>query len=492
MQRVAILYDASQAVLSTFDLDEVLNQILAIVRDYFRLESGAVWMLDEDGRELRMRSSFGERNPEFAGRIAVGEGIAGVSARKRRPIYVPDVNEDRRYIGVFPGVRTELAIPLLEQQKVVGILSCHRPKVDAFDSETIDLLTLFAAQASIGIQNAKLYMLERRRARQLEAINTIAKQTTVELDLNEQLDRFCKQLPQSFDVDHVAVFLRDDEGQLVMHAQQGMLSSNLVQGQMLPQAANCLAFRAAGEGALQGPPLCARNCLEGARTEICLPLISFGENVGLLLCANGQPQLFPDNDVQALESVADILATAVQNSRYVERVKQMAYRDGLTGLFNRRHFETRVAEEISRAQRYGQPISLLMIDIDHFKLVNDDFGHLLGDDVLRQAAALFLRQLRKVDIVCRYGGEEFAVILPSTSLSSAVLVAEKLRRAVEQHSFPGVPRPVSVSIGVAEMQDAALGRDALVRPADEQLYQAKQGGRNRVEPMPVMLSVLKN
>ena len=482
MQRVAILYDASQAVLSTFDLDEVLNQILAIVRDYFLLEHGSILLLDEEAGDLYVRAFFAREPQLQVTRLPLGKGISGLAAQKKRPIYISDVTRDRRYIPSVPGMRTELAIPLMEQQKVVGILDCQSSKPNAFDNETVDLLTLFAAQASIGLQNAKLYSLVQRRAAQLEAINTIAKQTTVELDLNELLDRFCRQLPNSFSFEQVAVFLRDDEGNLVLHAQQGDLSCNVAQGQQLKPTPHCLAFRAAVDGTVQGPPLCSRLCFDGARSEICLPLISFGDNVGLLQCSSSQPGTFPDNDVQALESVADILATAVQNSRYVERVKQMAYRDGLTGLFNRRHFENRLGEEIGRAQRYGQKISMLMIDIDHFKLVNDDFGHLIGDDVLRQTASVFLRQLRKVDVVCRYGGEEFAIILPSTSLENAVMVAGKLRRAVEAHNFPGVPRTVTISVGVAEFPAEGKAADDLIRPADERLYEAKQGGRNRVEP----------
>jgi diguanylate cyclase (GGDEF)-like protein len=135
---------------------------------------------------------------------------------------------------------------------------------------------------------------------------------------------------------------------------------------------------------------------------------------------------------------------------------------------------------VTRAARYGGGVSVLMIDLDHFKKINDDFGHMLGDDVLRTVSGLFVRYLRKVDVVCRYGGEEFAIVLPATQGASAAAVANKLRRAVASHHFPGVPYPVTVSVGVSEFPSNGITRDDIVRAADAALYEAKEGGRNRV------------
>jgi diguanylate cyclase (GGDEF)-like protein len=164
----------------------------------------------------------------------------------------------------------------------------------------------------------------------------------------------------------------------------------------------------------------------------------------------------------------------------VERVKQLAYLDGLTGIFNRRFFELRVVEEIDRARRFNGGMAVLMVDIDQFKRLNDEFGHLLGDEVLRQVSSMFHQQLRKIDVVCRYGGEEFAILLSQTNPQHALAVAEKLRRLVETWQFPGVPQSVTISAGVATYPDHGTTRDELVKSADAGLYAAKQGGRNRV------------
>jgi diguanylate cyclase (GGDEF)-like protein len=461
MQRVAILYDASQAVLSTFDLDEVLNQVLEIVRDYFHLQSGSIMLLDESTQNLEVRAHFGNCMPEAGAAVPFGKGIAGTAAKARRPIYSPDVTKDPRYTGSSSNTRSELAIPLMVRDEVVGVLDCQSDRPEFFDNETVDLLTLFATQASIGLQNAKLYSMLQRRAAQLEAINAIAKRTTVELDLKELLDRLCTQLPNAFPVDRVLIFLRDEDGNLILRAQQGARSNALKVGDALPDN---YPHTVAGDG----------------REEVCLPLVSFGENLGLLVCVTKPGEAFLPNDIQALESVADILATATQNARYVDRVRQLAYRDGLTGVFNRRYFDSRLVEEITRAARYGGGVSVLMIDLDRFKEINDAFGHMIGDDVLRAVSTIFMRHLRKVDVVCRYGGEEFAVVLPATQGGSAASVADKLRRAIACAQYPGVTLPVTVSIGVAEFPANGITRDDIVRAADAALYQAKENGRNRV------------
>jgi diguanylate cyclase (GGDEF)-like protein len=121
-----------------------------------------------------------------------------------------------------------------------------------------------------------------------------------------------------------------------------------------------------------------------------------------------------------------------------------------------------------------------MLDIDHFKRLNDEFGHLLGDEVLRQVSSVFSQQLRKIDVVCRYGGEEFAVLLPQTSAEQAFSVAEKLRREVAGYRFPGVPRAVTISAGAAAHPIHGATRDEVVKSADAALYTAKQAGRNCV------------
>lgn len=483
MQKIAILYDASQAVLSTFALDEVLNQILAIARDYFHLQSGAILLRDNTTRGLVVRAQFGMPDNTLL-EIPEGLGLCGEAAKLKRPIYAPDVTKDARYVSGVATTRSEIAIPLIVRDEVVGVLDCQSAEPDHFDSETIDLLTLFATQASIGLQNALLYSLLQRRAAQLEAINAIAKQTTAVLDLNDLLSKTLSLLLEAFPLDHVSVFLRREDN-LFLRSQAGKLKCNIEQDGTVPEKyealQRCLGTgKSVTQGVRPGSPPHER-LFEGAQSELFLPLISFGDEIGVLACGSSRTDGFQENEIQALESVADIVATAIQNAGHVEQIRQLAYRDGLTGIFNRRYFESRMRDELERASRYSYPLSVLMVDIDHFKNVNDDFGHLIGDEVLRQVSTIFTTHIRKVDFVCRFGGEEFAIIVPSTPGDKALAVAEKLRRKISSWHFPGVPRSITVSIGVADFPEHGETRDALVRAADAALYLAKQKGRNRVQ-----------
>jgi diguanylate cyclase (GGDEF)-like protein len=482
MNKIAVLYDAGQAVLSTFDLDEVLQRILAIAHDYFHLRNVAIVLLDQRSQQLYVRSQVGWDEGQDKVRFPVGQGISGAAALKKQPVYAPDVNKDARYICSAKSTRSELAVPLMVRDEVVGVLDCQSDRVDHFDPETIDLLTLFSTQASIALQNARLYSLEQQRARQLQAINAIAQQTTAVLELEELLDRVCELVQDAFRVSHVSLFLREDHD-LVLRAHYGTLTPRIPQGGRFPASNEPWASILASGNTATESDLRSATTLKffaESASRMRIPLVSFGQTLGILALDSSQPDAFRDGDLQSLESVADICATAIQNAHYVERVKQLAYLDGLTGIFNRRFFELRIIEEIERARRYGTGMAVIMADIDQFKRLNDEFGHVLGDEVLRQASSLFHQQLRKIDVVCRYGGEEFGILLTQTNADHAMKIAEKLRQMVASWQFPGVPRTVTISAGTAAFPEHGTTRDELVRAADAALYAAKQAGRNRV------------
>ncbi|HVN20551.1 MAG TPA: sensor domain-containing diguanylate cyclase [Dongiaceae bacterium] len=480
---MAVLYDAGQAVLSTFDLDEVLQRILAIARDYFHLRKVAILLLNRDTNQLCVRSQVGWDEGKDIISLAAHQGITGASVSRKQPVYAPDVSKDSRYICAAQATRSELAIPLMVRDEVVGVLDCQSDQLNHFDSETIELLTLFSTQASIALENARLYSLERQRARQLEAINVIAQQSTAVMELEELLTRVCSVIQKAFQVSQVSLLLRD-ECDLVMRAFHGDLTPCFPPGGRFPVTQKPWSQVLATSGTviekdLSHAPESLRLFKESA-SRLSIPMIAFGQTLGVLTLHSSGVNAFRENELQSLESVADICANSIQNAHFVERVKQLAYLDGLTGIFNRRFFELRILEEIERARRYGTGMAVIMADIDQFKNLNDEFGHLLGDEALRQVSSIFHQQLRKIDVVCRYGGEEFALLLSQTNADQAFAVAEKLRKTVEGWQFPGVPRAITISAGVAAFPLHGKTRDDLVRAADSGLYAAKQSGRNRV------------
>src|SRR5271163_2202690 len=236
MNKIAVLYDAGQAVLSTFDLDEVLQRILAIAHDYFHLRNVAIVLLDKQSQELYVRSQIGWDEGRDKHRLSPCQGITGAAALKKQPVYAPDVSKDPRYFCSAKSTRSEVAIPLMVRDEVVGVLDCQSDRVNYFDAETIDLLTLFSTQASIALQNARLYSLEQQRARQLQAINAIAQQTTAVLDLEELMGRVCELIQDAFRVSHVSLFLREDHD-LVLRAHHGTLTPNVPEGGRFPASA---------------------------------------------------------------------------------------------------------------------------------------------------------------------------------------------------------------------------------------------------------------
>jgi diguanylate cyclase (GGDEF)-like protein len=181
------------------------------------------------------------------------------------------------------------------------------------------------------------------------------------------------------------------------------------------------------------------------------------------------------------------LAAGIELSRLFDKIQQLSQHDGLTGLYNHRMFDEKLAQEINRQRRTGKTLSLMMLDIDHFKQFNDSFGHPVGDAVLKELAVIMLAQSRShsTDICCRYGGEEFAIIMPESELQTAVSVAERLRIAVENHIFPLKDNKregrVTISLGVAALKGGEdLTPEMLMKKADDALYTSKRNGRNQV------------
>ncbi|HEX3084823.1 MAG TPA: GGDEF domain-containing protein, partial [Pyrinomonadaceae bacterium] len=186
-----------------------------------------------------------------------------------------------------------------------------------------------------------------------------------------------------------------------------------------------------------------------------------------------------ENEILLLRTVADQVAVAVNHAGLFAQIQQQALTDALTGCHNRRSFEMQLDKEILMARRSHQPLSLVMLDLDRFKHLNDTAGHDAGDDALRRLAQCFKEELRGVDSAARFGGDEFALILPRALVDGAVIVAERVRARVEQIYIPDFGN-LTASIGIATFPAHAASRAELFRAADDALYAAKRGGRNRV------------
>ena len=223
---------------------------------------------------------------------------------------------------------------------------------------------------------------------------------------------------------------------------------------------------------------------EGIRSLICLPLVFQDDIVGILYLDDFEPRDFDRGSLELLSILASFAALAIHNARLHNRTKLLAITDYLTGLYNHRYFQQILTQELGRARRYQKTLSLVILDIDNFKSFNDRYGHAVGDKVLIVIGEIIGRSLRNVDYAFRYGGEEFVLLLPETSLENAVLTAERLRVRIADEAVNSVPESsdnrITVSAGIACYPENGTSREDLFSLMDSYLYKAKSMGKNCV------------
>lgn len=227
----------------------------------------------------------------------------------------------------------------------------------------------------------------------------------------------------------------------------------------------------------------------GEKTDIksllSIPLMVRGKAVGVLNVNHTKENAFSGDDMALFTAVANQIAIAIENAKLFELTKKMSVTDSLTGLYNHGFFQKQLSEELERARRYGRNVSLLMIDVDRFKKINDKYGHTVGDRILQAVADMFKMYSRHVDTVARYGGEEFAIVLPETDREQAKIVAERLRKDVEKMEIYVEELEknlkTTISIGISSYPVNAETQEELIESADKALYRAKSTGRNKVK-----------
>ena len=221
---------------------------------------------------------------------------------------------------------------------------------------------------------------------------------------------------------------------------------------------------------------------DGGGGAVAIPLRSGGHPFGVL-AYYGRPDPFEDDDVAALEILVRQAETAIENSFLYEEAVRLSLTDGMTGLWNRRNFDLRLESELSRAVRFSEPFAVVFVELDQMKAVNDRHGHQAGDTVLIELARRLTENVREVDLVARWGGDEFTLLLPKTGLAGALLLAEKIRAAVGTVPFrlETGSLDLSISVGVAAYPEHGSSSKELVASADAAMYRAKAAGRNRVE-----------
>lgn len=221
------------------------------------------------------------------------------------------------------------------------------------------------------------------------------------------------------------------------------------------------------------------------KSLVCVPLISKEKLLGVIELVNvvGKRKSFTEEDLILLQTFADYAAIAIENARYLQKIEELTIKDDVTGLFNSRYLHRALEQEVIRAQRYKEHFSLIFIDIDHFKVVNDTYGHLIGSRLLKEVAEVIKKTLRETDIATRYGGDEFVLILPETTKENAYKVAKRLRENINSTNFissDGINVKITASYGIATYPVDATDRLELLKLADQAMYRVKETTRDGI------------
>lgn len=220
------------------------------------------------------------------------------------------------------------------------------------------------------------------------------------------------------------------------------------------------------------------------RSILCAPLVSRGHTIGVLEIINKQGGPFTRADLQLVLTLVEPCAIAIENAILFQRTEQLTITDDLTRLFNSRYLNLYLGREIKRCKRHGIPLSVIFLDLDGFKGINDQFGHLAGSGTLTEVGKILAQGVRESDILARYGGDEFVAVLPETPASGALVIAERLRRAIEEHRFlepQGLAARISASFGISTYPDHALTPEGLIQKADQAMYRVKEREKNGIE-----------
>lgn len=444
VREVAVLQEATQMILASVDLETVLHQILLIVRNYFEVFNASIYSLEPGTKELHCRAQNGYQTPAAQMRIALGQGVIGHVAQTGVTKYVPDVTAETRYLQGNAAVKSELALPLIVRESAIGVLDIESDKPDHFSDEMISLLGLFAGQAAVAMENARLYSSERKRMRQIELINLIARSATSASDIQTFLSAAAELISDTFEECTVEIWLKTaDELEVIAKAGLG--------GEEPP-----------------GPEL----------SKINIPLVAFSQDLGSVMISRSQQGAFSDDDRAVAQAAADVCATAVRNIQLGTELHRVTHSDSLTGLFNQRHFHNAAALEVVRCRRYHKPFSLVMFDIHDFHEINTAVGFNNGDEILRQVATTLRSHVRNNDVLCRYTGDRFAIVLPETDQDHVDSIMAKIQEVLcrVEYVHDGQKRRLAAACGSASYPQDGSTEVELIRKLQERLLHAKSGG----------------
>lgn len=471
------------------DLDEAVRTFVHSLA--LSIGQSSVTLYERDGDDLVPRAHAGLGT--VIERVRIDRGVIGRVFREAMPALVPDVRSDADFFPFGTDVCSEIAVPVLVDGTVFGVVDVQSAApLDTFD---LELLSLVTERIGATIQQAERYASAERRAERAERLLEIGVSLSASLDPNAVMEAVLDQIAQLVTYEGAALLTITDEGTLRLADGRGPFAINADLFEGIDPAAYSVTKAMAETGKpflisdvpahYDGAPPAAFAWLGSL---IVAPLRVEGQLIGAIMVGGTTRARYTPDDTATVAELARHAAVALKNAQMHSAVARAAQTDALTGIFNRGAVIERLERELERSRRYGRPLSVLFFDLDRFKNINDTYGHQFGDRMLRELARIATQSVRSIDLIGRYGGEEFVAVLPETDGARALIVAERLRAAVAARHFTldsGEEVRATVSIGVAVFPDHGATMDTLIRVADTALYAAKSGGRNRVHYEPV-------
>jgi len=484
-QEYELLTQIGQAISSRLDQDEVLRTIHTELGQIFNTSN--FYIAFQEGDQIRFELEV-ENDRILPKRSRKQENaFTDYVLRTGQPLLIrSDLEKTRARLGITyrpeHPARCLCAAPILLGNKPAGVMvAMNTEREFVYEQRDLDVLMTAAGQVSVAVENARLFAEEQRRSRQLAFLNNISRTAISSDDPVHMLGQIVGEIQKNFSFDHIGIGLLDyGTKEIEIKAEAGATAHAM--GKRIPLGVGIL-----GRVARTGERALVQNGLEGqmgailpeSRSVLCIP-ITYGETLlGALNIESRNESAFTPQDVLILNTLADLLATALHNAFVFQKLQQQSITDGLTGIKTRRFFWEALSAEWKRASRSGRPFSVVLIDLDKFKEVNDTMGHFEGDLVLARVGRLLEQKSRQSNVVARYGGDEFIILMPETGADQAQVLAERLRQWItadpmlSEHHITG-------SFGVASFPTHGFSIEDIIRVADAGMYVSKRSGGNRV------------
>jgi diguanylate cyclase (GGDEF)-like protein len=478
-----LLTQIGQVISGHLDPDAVM---LAVQRELGQLfDTSNFYVAFQDGDTIRFELDMVAGQVQPKANRKVTNGITDYIIRTGQPLLIrSDMEKHRMRLGCVQTGRPAkclAGVPIVMYGQSRGMMAVvHYEREFAFGARDLEVLQTAAGQVAVAMENARLFGEEQRRSRYLAFLNNISKTAISSQNADQMLSEIVAEIQKNFRFDHIGLGILDyATKEIEIKAEAGTTAAVL--GRRVPLGASIVGrvARTNDMVLIQDGDQDAGGLLSNARSVLCVP-ITYGETLlGVLNVESHREHAFEQQEVLILRTLADLLATALHNAFIFQKLEQQAITDGLTGIKTRRFFLEAMQSEWKRAARSGRPFSVVLVDLDKFKEVNDSLGHLEGDLVLARVGRLLEQKCRQSNVVARYGGDEFVILMPETGLEQAQSLSERLRLWLATDPTLS-ERHVTGSFGVGSFPLHGATAEDIIRVADAGMYVAKHSGGNRV------------